>query len=515
VRRTRKGMPNVLAGLLLLAVVVVGVAAAFHKRNPFADRFELRLAFTQNTALRPGAPVRVAGVDVGEVRRIEPAPGSPTASIVTIEVREVGLPLHADATFKARPRIFLEGNDFLDVRPGSPSAPELGDGDTVSARQTAARVSVFEVLEILKRDGREDLRTVLDEFGRALSDGGAEGYNRSIRWWKEAYRDGAIVAEASLGERDGDLRRYLRSAATVAAALDRDPRALRGFVRDLATTAGALASEQEALAEAIGELPSTLRVGHRALGSLNDAFPSLRRFVADLRPAVRSSGPALDAQLPLVRELRGLVRPAELRGLAGDLRRLVPDLVELNEGGVALQRQARLLGSCQLQVIGPWQRDRVPGFFPSAGRVFEEGVKWLPGIAAESRNFDGNGQYIRSQPNGGNLAYDVGGGQLLLAGQPLRGVLPPKAPQPPLRADVPCETQERPDLRARPGALPRAQRVATDSPAARERRERLMRQAARILERDIRARGLQDELRVSRTPLQRSQLQAAAREARR
>ena len=483
-RRRRDRVPNVVVALALLALIAVGVTAAFVKRNPFADRFQVKLAFTERTALRPGSPVRVAGVDVGKVRRVEAAPGSARATMITIEVDETGLPLHRDARFKARPRIFLEGNEFLDVQPGSPSAPELGDGDTVPASQVSSAVSVFDVLEVFRSDGRDDLRTVLREYGDALAEGGAQGYNRSIRWWKPAYRDSAIVSEATLGERDGDLRDYLRSTATVARAFDRDPVALRGLIRDLADTSQAIASEQVALAEAIGELPPLLKTGRRALASLNGSFPAVRRFARDLRPAVRSSGPALDAQLPLVRELRGAVRRSELRGLAADLR---------------------ALGSCQINVIGPWQRDRVPGFFPSAGRVFEEGVKWLPGIAGESRNFDANGQYIRSQPTGTNIAYDIGAGGVLLAGQPLRGVLPPKAPQPTFHPDVPCETQERPDLNARSGPLPQGRRVDTRSPEAQARFAELVEKARPQVERMLKDAGMED-VRIADTPLRADQL---------
>ena len=42
-----------------------------------------------------------------------------------MEIDEKGLPIHKDATLKIRPRIFLEGNFFVDLKPGSPSSPTL------------------------------------------------------------------------------------------------------------------------------------------------------------------------------------------------------------------------------------------------------------------------------------------------------------------------------------------------------------------------------------------------------
>ena len=67
--------------------------------------------------------MRIAGVNVGKVTEIEGKPGS-DAAVVTMEINGKGLPIHKDATMKIRPRIFLEGNFFVDVSPGTPSAPD-------------------------------------------------------------------------------------------------------------------------------------------------------------------------------------------------------------------------------------------------------------------------------------------------------------------------------------------------------------------------------------------------------
>ena len=47
------------------------------------------------------------------------------AAIVTMEITDTALPIHQDATMKLRPRLFLEGNLFVDLHPGSPDAPAI------------------------------------------------------------------------------------------------------------------------------------------------------------------------------------------------------------------------------------------------------------------------------------------------------------------------------------------------------------------------------------------------------
>ena len=69
--------------------------------------------------LKPGAPVRVAGVEVGKVSKIEAAEGGEPATRITMELSEDALPVHQDARVQIRPRILLEGNFFVDLEPGS------------------------------------------------------------------------------------------------------------------------------------------------------------------------------------------------------------------------------------------------------------------------------------------------------------------------------------------------------------------------------------------------------------
>ena len=496
-----------LRGLIVTILIAIGCFFGFTKTNPFADRFQVRAAFKTVNNLKPKSPVRIAGVNVGKVKKVEGLGEGRTGALVTMEFEKSGLPIKKDATFKVRPRIFLEGNYFVEVTPGTPSAPALAEGATIPVTQTDAPVGLFNVLETLQSDTREDLQITLQEFGKAINSDGGDGYRRSIRYWEPAFRDSAIVNDATLGELEHDLSNYIKGASRFAAGLDRDPEQLKSLVTDFAKTADSFAREQGNLSRAIAQLPKTLSSGRRAFGALNEAFPPLRRLVADLRPAVRSSGPALDATYPFIREMRGLVRASELRGLVRDLRPVVPSLVELNKGGIGLQEQQRLLSSCQNNVVNPWQNDTVPDqTFPSAGPVYQEGVKWLPGIAGESRSFDANGQYVRSLAKQANVAYPVGGDRFFLTDKPLQGVNPPKQAQSPLRPDVPCETQVKPDLSTKIQAPPAGIRVDQDAPGAAERRVRARAVALDWMREQLTYSGLDGKLRVSDQLLQPGEL---------
>jgi virulence factor Mce-like protein len=445
-------------GALVLSAIVIFTYLGFSKDIPLVNpQFKLQAVFPSSNNIRTNSPVRVAGVNVGKVTAIERvAPGASAARVV-MQIQEKGLPIHKDAVLKIRPRIFLEGNFFVDIQPGSPSAPVVDDGDTIPINQTSAPVQLDQILTALQSDTREDLKKLLQDLGDGLEGEGGKGYNRSIDFWKDAYRDSAIVNDATLGTAEHDLSGYVRDAGALAAALDRNAGALKSLITDFNTTARAFAVRDDQLQEAVAELPRTLRAAQPALAALNRAFPPLKRFVADLRPGVRSSGPTLDASLPFAKEVRGLLSAAELRGLSRDLRPVVPSLTSLSKRSVPLLEQNRLASSCNNEVVLPWSKQTIQDeAFPAVGPVFQDSLKGLPGLAGESRSGDANGQWFRVLVSGGTYVTPLGEGQMLLTDTPIGGVNPPPPAggRSPLRNDVPCETQEAPDLRSRPGAPP-------------------------------------------------------------
>jgi ABC-type transporter Mla subunit MlaD len=490
---------SIRAGAIALVLILVAVYFGFTKSVPFRDHWELKAAFRTVNDLKPNSPVRIAGVKVGKVTEVQHIAGG-RGGLVTMRIDDRSIPIRRDAQIKIRPRIFLEGNYFVDVKPGSPSAPALGDGDTVPVQQTAAPVQFGELLTALQTDTRRDLQDVLDEYGRGLSGRGGAGYNASIRYWEPAYRDSAIVNEATLGILEHDLSGYVDSAGAVAEAFDRDPAALKSLISDFATTAQALAVESTNLSALINELPRTLEAGYRALGSLNAAFPSFRRFIAAMRPAARSSRPALEAALPFVTQMRLLMSRPELRGLVAQLRATVPSLVKLNRGGVGLQQQIRALSSCQNTVVLPWTADTVPDTkFKATGPVYQEAPKSLPGLAGESRSFDANGQYVRSLASTANFSFATGDGRRFYTTEPIQGIQPPKAlnGRPPLMPNVPCETQQPPDLRTKIQAPPQQQKVdhsrvpgSRYEAAARKDLLAMLGEQARMLGTPLRVRGI-------------------------
>jgi phospholipid/cholesterol/gamma-HCH transport system substrate-binding protein len=515
-RRRQPRLSDFALGSIVIVVILLASALGFKKGLPFRHHYTVNAVFETASNLRANSKVRIAGVDVGKVTKVEELTPGRSVTLVEMRIQEKGLPLHKDATAKIRPRIFLEGNFFVDLHPGSPSARNLEDGDTIPITRTASPVQFDQVLTTLQTDTRQDLRSLLIEIGKAFNDGGAQAYNNSIPYWTPAYKNTAIVSDALLGTTRHDLSGYVRGQGAVSQALASDEVALKSLLTDLNTTARAFAVARDDLASAVEELPRTLGAGRPALAALDESFPPLRRMTADMRPAVRSTGPAIDALMPLVRQLRGGVSQAELRGLTADLRPAVSSLARLMRYTVPLLGQVRLASSCQNEVVLPWTEDKiVDPDFPATRKVGHEATKFLPGIAGESRSGDANGQWFRILGNLGPNAYPLAPGMFFLSDTPLRGVNPPKPyKRSSLRPDVPCETQQAPDLRTVAGPAPAGQTARI--PASKMGEYRKMRnRAVRWVRRMVRLQGLDDKLKVSSKPITREALDRLLRSAKR
>jgi hypothetical protein len=228
-----------------------------------------------------------------------------------------------------------------------------------------------------------------------------------------------------------------------------------------------------------------------------------------MEPTVRSSGPALDATLPFVKQMRGFVRPSELQSLARDLRPTVPPLVELNKGGLNLQEQTRLAGSCNVNVLTPWNEETVPDpNFKPAGPIYQEASKQFVGLGGESRSFDANGQYVRSYANNGNYASVLGDGRFFFTDLPVQGVNPPakKDGPPAFKPDTPCETQDRPDLRTKIQAPPTQRKISTSGPGFAERNEEATEKLMKWMQRELVRSGLEDKYTLTDEPLKASEI---------
>jgi phospholipid/cholesterol/gamma-HCH transport system substrate-binding protein len=470
-RKDRTGANPVLVGGVVLLLAAVGTYFGFTKHVPFTHGFRVQAVIENANSIRANSPVRIAGVNVGKVKGVERQAGS-NAAIVKMEIQDKGLPIHKDATLKIRPRIFLEGNFFVDLKPGTPSTPTLGDNDTIPITQTSSPVQFDQVLGALQGNTRDSLKTVVDQFGSALADKptaaqdaaqdpsvrgktAAQALNASIRTSGDALKNAAIVNDALLGSAPHDLSGLIVNLGTVTKALDRNESQLQSLITNFNTTVGAFAAEKSNLRQTIRQLGPTLQTTNRTLASLNSAFPATRAFAREILPGVRETPATINAAFPWLAQANKLLSEPELRGLVNDLSPTTANLSKVVDGSLTLLPQADLVAQCLTNVILPAGDVKInEGGLSTNTENYKEFWYAMVGLAGESSNFDANGLYVHFQTGGGDQSVSTGkvGGAL---GDVLYGNASTKpmgtrpaypGHRPPYVSSVPCKDAKVPDF---------------------------------------------------------------------
>jgi ABC-type transporter Mla subunit MlaD len=449
---------------LLLALATVAV---FLKRNPFVHGYEIRAVFSSAAQLKRGAEVRTAGIKVGQVAGIESGPQN--TAMVTMAIDAEGRPIHADATFTIKPRLVLEGNAYVDARPGTSAAPELRSGATVSITHTAISVQLDQVLDVLNIPTRDALQNSVAQLANGLG-GSAKASNlppgyaalrEAVRQFDGALQPTAEVAQAARGTRPGDLSRAIGSTGATTAQLAENPHAVADIVTSYNAVFAALAVEDRALAASISGFDSVLAAAPTPLRQIDAALPPLTSFANELRPALHAAPATLADTNQLLDQVALAVRPGELPALVTDLAPVLARLPGLEQRLQTLFSYTTPVTDCIATHVVPTLTAKIQdGANTSGDPVYLDLMHLFTGLTAFSSAVDGNGGTVRLGVTTGDRIVDTvfpGLGQVVGSLPNVDGVRPSWlgfGVNPPFRPDQPCARQRLPNLNVESGPLP-------------------------------------------------------------
>jgi phospholipid/cholesterol/gamma-HCH transport system substrate-binding protein len=382
------------AAAIVIAATVAVTYYAFNEGLPFVHGFRIHAVVQAAQNLRGGSPVRIAGVDVGTVDGVSRGPNH--TALVTMDLGNNALPLHTDATLGIRPRLFLEGSSYVELHPGSPTAPILSAGATVPLSRTTIAVQTYQVLSTFDRATRDDLKGLLHELSRALQNGGADGLRAADAQLAPALKDLSWVARAARGTEPGDLASFVRTASTVTATLDRNREQLADTFSSLDKVATALATTNGALAQSLAGTDAVVRHAPGDLAAVDHSLPPLTRLGRALHPALRQAPPLVRQVSSAVGQLATLVAPAERTKLLAALRGVFVALPSLIQRVGGLFPAVKPVTDCVSTHLAPILLAKVPDGKLSTGQpVWQEFAHALVGLSGASQTFDGNGYTLR------------------------------------------------------------------------------------------------------------------------
>ena len=332
-RIIRKHLGDFVA-LLVLFLIGIGAAAYIVSQQearpyfPFVEKspYEVKVEFSDAQAVIPGQgqSVRIAGVQVGKIGKVEPKNG---VAVVTMlldrkKVEDKDFVVRSDATAQLRPRTGLK-DMFIELDPGT-AGRVLKEKDTIPVQNSEPDIDPDEFLSALDSDTRSYLQLLINGLGKGF-DGHGKDLNKIFKALAPTNRDLRRVSEA-VASRKGELKRLIHNYGDLTNTLATRDRDVRRLINASNATLSAFAQENDNIANAVAQFPSTLQQTSRTLAKVDTFAGVLGPALNDLRPAFRQLAVANREVLPFVREAEPITRK-QIRPFVQIARPYVRDLV--------------------------------------------------------------------------------------------------------------------------------------------------------------------------------------------
>lgn len=350
--------PNTIRnGAISVALVSVFLFTIYTKPSvPFLSGGgqKVTAAFVAGTNVRPGyTPVRVHGVNVGQVTKIKRGPNGRGAIVTVTLDKGSHVQLHQDMRMALRWRTLLGRNIYVDIMPGSPSAPKWAGG-TLPESRTQDQVELDTALAPLDVDGRKAIQTMITEFDKGFSDpaavraaigraggtfDGLSGAGNGGTFKPSGATGGAGSMQAGAaglpalrGVTPGDLTTLVQNANRALGQLTRDQVALGGLVTDGSTALSVTAARSADLAATLNTAPATMRSTRATLKRLETTLDVVDPLADELKPGLAKLPAAANHTTTTLRVLQPLLD--DLRPTLADLQPAFSDLRKASAAGI-------------------------------------------------------------------------------------------------------------------------------------------------------------------------------------
>ena len=350
--------------------------------------YELEVGFPEATTLAEEADVRISGVTVGNVKTKELDKGANRTKVkLSIESKYAPLPEDTKAILRQKT---LLGETYVELTPGSKSAPKLADGAKLAHGQVEPTVELDEILRIFSPETRDAFRDWTRSSAQQI-EGRSQDLNFALANLAGFAEDGAGVLKV-LDDQQVAVQRLVKNTGVVFSALNERDGQLRDLIVNADRTFSATADQQDNLARVFEIFPTFLAESQLTLARLE-------RFSNATRPLVRELGPVADDLGPTVRDLSAL--GPDLERL---FRRLEPNIDAADEN---LPQAERFLRGASplftalhrfLPELNPvlsyanFQQDQVAHFFVNGGAATQyrlPDIASAPGVPRYMLGFTG------------------------------------------------------------------------------------------------------------------------------
>jgi virulence factor Mce-like protein len=362
---------------------------AFGGSSPLKPQgYQFRVAFPEATQLANQSDVRISGVSVGKVIKLDPD-GNRTQATVQLDNDFAPIPKDTRAILRVKS---LLGETYVELTPGNRKGAQLADGGTLDPGRVGTTVELDEILSTFDAKTRKAFQTWQESSAAAVAGRGPDinAFFGNLPGFTDKF--GKLVE--ILDSQEAATRQAISTTGEVFDALSEREGQLRGLVTDSQRLFAVTAARNDQLAAIFQKLPRFERES-------NATLPKLTAFGERARPAIQQLQPAATAMGPAFAALDDLA--PQFDGFFGQLR----DVVDASEKGLPafnriLDNLPPLLADFQpflrnadpmVDYIGKNKRE-VTGFFANL-TASSEAVD-IGGPSGSLAGTDSNVHYLRS-----------------------------------------------------------------------------------------------------------------------
>lgn len=337
VRDRIRNTPGLMRDLVAVMVcLVLGLACSVYilahqdTHLPWTKEFTFYADFDKAPGVRPQAveEVRIAGVSVGRIT---------SASVTSSGDAKLGMQIDPSQAVYQNAQLILRTKSplnvmYVELNPGTPSAPRLAAGGVIPITQTQRAVQPYELLDKLDPAAQAALTSLLDQ-----AQVGLRGANSTLPVSLDATKQTMVtfkpVIDALVARRQ-NLSALVSAFSTIATAVGHDGSRISGLTVSMDRTLQALTSRDAQLQQTLQQLPGftgSLQTSMKSVAALSNALnptlddlakaapklpqaiSSLTGSVAAIRNFVQGAAPVISLAGPIVSNLRsfaGFANPA-------------------------------------------------------------------------------------------------------------------------------------------------------------------------------------------------------------
>jgi virulence factor Mce-like protein len=304
--------------------------------------YQVQVGFPEATTLATEADVRVAGVPVGKVRKVEASDGG-NRTLATLELERRFAPLRQDARAVLRQKTLL-GETYVEMTPGR-SEETIPEGGRLPNGQVEDTVQLDEIFDALDPQTREDFRTWQQQLAVGIKGRGRD-FNDALGTLPGFARDGADILRV-LDTQEAAVQRLVKNTGVVFGALTENEQQLENLITGSKRMFDATASKSDALAETIRIFPTFLDESKLTVERVQRFSRDTDPLITDLRPVARDLQPTL----------------RDVRALAPDLERFFDRLdpvITASKTGMPATREVLDGAEPLLAAAGPFLAELNP-----------------------------------------------------------------------------------------------------------------------------------------------------------